>query len=550
MAKLKSGPSSQPDENEFVFGYPTRICDHAPGNKYLCCNCNNVLKKAQQTLCGHRYCAPCLAWIIRNHKSPICPKCKQEDPGTLSEESYLSEDRAFSDAAINKEISELRVHCVTASCSWSGVLRDYEDHQSLCDFAQILCHTGCGGTVQRRHLADHLETECTNNTTVCPKCSLRMSSTDFPKHKCEKCSLEDQMPKKNGMVAKAKNQNSANNSWKEKCRFSALGCTYKGSRDKVKEHEKSSVVAHLSLVAPVLLQIKESLSLAEPAENGFHYPLQDCTTRTVRKVFSNLQNGEVKALNGNIAADCGCLNGGNSAGADPLSRLAILEARTQVFENIIAVLNREMDNANAKLVAALQQKNEEQQKVKACEQKITDLRCTLAAKEMALNEFHMRLSTLEQTSYNGVFQWKICNFTQKCHDAVIGRAMSLYSPAFYTAKYGYKVCLRIYLNGDGAGKGTHVSLFFAIMKGEYDALLPWPFKHKVTFMLLDQSNREHVLDAFRPDVSSASFQRPVNDMNIASGCPLFCPLSKLQSSKNNYVKDDTLFIRCIIDTSS
>lgn len=51
--------------------------------------------------------------------------------------------------------------------------------------------------------------------------------------------------------------------------------------------------------------------------------------------------------------------------------------------------------------------------------------------------------------------------------------------AFYTAKYGYKVCLRVYLNGDGTGKGTHVSLFFVVMKGDYDALLPWPFRHKV-----------------------------------------------------------------------
>ncbi|PIN95607.1 TNF receptor-associated factor 2 [Aquarana catesbeiana] len=550
MAKLKSGTSSLPDENVFVSGYPTSICDLAPGNKYLCCNCNNVLKKAQQTLCGHRYCTPCLAWIIRNHESPICPKCKQGGPEALTEDSYLSADRAFSDAAINKEISELRVHCVTENCNWSGVLRDYEEHQNLCDFAQILCHTGCERTVQRRHLADHLETECVNNTTVCPKCSLRIFSTDFLKHKCEKRSPDDQMQNKSGMLAKGKNQSSVNNNWKEKCRFSLLGCTYKGSRDKMKEHEKSSVVAHLSLVAPILMQIKESLPLPEPTENGFQYPRQDSTAQAVRKVLSNLPNGEVKAVNGDIATDCGCLNGGGSTGTDPHTRLAMLEARTQVFENIISVLNREMDSANGKLAAALEQKNEEQQKVKACEQKITDLRCTLATKELAINELHMRLSTLEQTSYDGVFLWKISNFTQKSHDAVTGRAISLYSPAFYTARYGYKVCLRIYLNGDGAGKGTHVSLFFAIVKGEYDALLPWPFKHKVTFMLLDQSNREHVFDAFRPDITSASFQRPVNDMNIASGCPLFCLLSRLQSSKNNYLKDDTLFVRCIIDASS
>lgn len=67
-------------------------------------------------------------------------------------------------------------------------------------------------------------------------------------------------------------------------------------------------------------------------------------------------------------------------------------------------------------------------------------------------------------------------------------------------------------------------------------------------MLLDQNNREHIIDAFRPDVSSSSFQRPVSDMNIASGCPLFCPLSKLEC-KNSYIRDDTIFIKVIVDLS-
>lgn len=34
--------------------------------------------------------------------------------------------QAFGDAAINKEISELRVHCVTLGCSWSGIMKDFE----------------------------------------------------------------------------------------------------------------------------------------------------------------------------------------------------------------------------------------------------------------------------------------------------------------------------------------------------------------------------------------------------------------------------------------
>ena len=69
----------------------------------------------------------------------------------------------------------------------------------------------------------------------------------------------------------------------------------------------------------------------------------------------------------------------------------------------------------------------------------------------------------------------------------------------------------------------------AMMKGEYDAILKWPFQYKVTFCLLDQTgNNRHIIDSFYPDVKSASFQRPVDDANIASGIPKFFPLNFLR----------------------
>ena len=51
-------------------------------------------------------------------------------------------------------------------------------------------------------------------------------------------------------------------------------------------------------------------------------------------------------------------------------------------------------------------------------------------------------------------------------------------------------------------KGTHIWLFLVVMRGLYGALLRWYFSQKVTFMLLDQDNVGHVIDAFRPDPSS------------------------------------------------
>ncbi|XP_075690704.1 TNF receptor-associated factor 1 isoform X1 [Rhinoderma darwinii] len=536
MSRLRSDPGSNPHENEFVSGYPARICDHVPGNKYLCCNCNNVLKKAQQTLCGHRYCSPCLSWIVRNHKTPICPKC-EEDPGSLTEDSYLTEDKAFSDTAINKEISELKVHCVTSGCQWSGVLGEYEDHQSVCNYVAIRCHTGCGEMLQRKILAFHLEHECSNNTSVCPKCFQRIPRHLSPKHNCEKTLSKDPNSRKSNIPTKSKN----NQPDTMDCRFAPLGCIYRGSRDQIRDHEGLAAASHVSLVLPVLLQIQSARPAAAVKENGFCDYNGDG-----HKLPASIRNGE--SVDEEMATDCGSHNGGVT-GPHLISRICALESRIQVAENIIMVMNREIDSSNVKRATALEESNEERGRVRACETKIADLRCTIAKKDMEINRLQVHLASLEQTSYDGIFLWKISDLTRKCQDAREGRTISLYSPAFYTAKYGYKVRLRVYLNGDGAGKGTHISLFFTVMRGEYDVLLPWPFKHKVTFMLLDQSNREHVIDAFRPDTTSISFQKPAADMNIASGCPLFCPLSKLHAIRNNYVVDETMFIRCIIDAN-
>ena len=130
----------------------------------------------------------------------------------------------------------------------------------------------------------------------------------------------------------------------------------------------------------------------------------------------------------------------------------------------------------------------------------------------------------EVSSDNGILLWKITEFAKKRQDTVSGHQTSFYSPCFFTSRYGYKMCARIYLNGDGIGRGTHISVFFVVMRGEYDALLRWPFRQKVTFMLLDQNNVEHVIDSFRPDPNSSSFQRPRRETNISSWCLTFCPL--------------------------
>lgn len=161
------------------------------------------------------------------------------------------------------------------------------------------------------------------------------------------------------------------------------------------------------------------------------------------------------------------------------------------------------------------------------------------------------LDSSSLTSSDGSYIWKITNVSDKIANAIADRQTSIYSPPFYSSSTGYKMCMRLYLNGDGQARRTHMSLFFVLMRNDYDAILVWPFQYKITFCSYDQTgNQRHIFDSFRPDIKSNSFQRPTSNMNIASGIPKFLPLSIIQQENNPYIRDDCMFIRCILDFSS
>ncbi|CAF4411648.1 unnamed protein product [Rotaria sp. Silwood2] len=159
-----------------------------------------------------------------------------------------------------------------------------------------------------------------------------------------------------------------------------------------------------------------------------------------------------------------------------------------------------------------------------------------------------KIDDMQYVSYDGTFIWKITNFHEKMMDAQSERQTSIYSPPFYSSLTGYKMRARLYLNGDGNARRAHMSLFFILMRSSHDTILKFPFNYKVTFCLYDQTPQQrHIIDSFRPDIKSNSFQRPRSEMNIASGIPKFFPLTLIQQEGNPYVRDDTMFIKVMVD---
>ena len=143
------------------------------------------------------------------------------------------------------------------------------------------------------------------------------------------------------------------------------------------------------------------------------------------------------------------------------------------------------------------------------------------------------------------FTWKITDFESVLKKAKTGWPKTLEHEPFYW--HGYKLKFVIYPNGCLGGENTHLSLLLVIMKGENDAMLPWPFLKKVEFRLVDQQEdpkeRENVVLSFTGHKESKeAFGRPVNDENVQGyGSPVFVSHEKLKARR--YIVDDTLFIQ-------
>ena len=284
--------------------------------------------------------------------------------------------------------------------------------------------------------------------------------------------------------------------------------------------------------------------------------IQTSTTETrdfrekLREHSERITTLERKVATGNLTvAAASAQMSGDSRACVPnneiVRRVNNLENKTADHEVLLVESNRSIEKANRYVGNVRRLVETVQETVRRVERRIESIEHTLALRNVTLADLEEYVRQQEFSSYEGKLLWKITEFARKRNEAVSGQQVSFFSPCFYTSRYGYKMCARIYLNGDGVGRGTHISVFFVVLRGQYDAILRWPFRQKVTFMLFDQDNVQHVIKAFRPDPNSPSFQRPRRETNIASGCPMFCSLTELNN--HAYVRDDTMFLKIIVD---
>lgn len=491
----------KPGEHEApttICGINTDIIIGNPEPKYLCGECHYLLKTPMQNTCGHRFCAQCLRKIMpsgESDKSP-CPVCQAELASNMitAEEARFIEG-AYPDRAVGKEMMRLKVRCLNTGCSWRKTFKDYENHIEKCQHKPNRCPR-CQCVVCLDSQIEHDITSCPKRQVICTHCSEFVVVSDYQRHVCsEACggpnAEELEVPEGGACLVGCKEM------FRTVADFQAHLC------EKASEH--------------LIAMFKE----LQVIKNG-----------------GGSESGR-----------------GDHSNNDTVTRLNAFEAKVMSWGNVIEVLTREIERGNNDRGVINRQCTVDRDIVDGINRKVMALERTMALKDITISEMELRLQAVELTSYDGKLFWKIPNYSTKVKEAVDGRITSFYSPDFYTSRGGYKMCMRIYLNGDGMGKGTHLSLFFVIKRGHCDALLCWPFRSKVTMKILDQNKKEDIVDAFRPDPTSSSFKKPTSEMNIASGCPMFTSLHVLKENSTNanehaYIKHDTMYLYVEVEMQS
>uniref|UniRef100_S4RA88 TNF receptor-associated factor n=1 Tax=Petromyzon marinus TaxID=7757 RepID=S4RA88_PETMA len=407
----------------------------------------------------------------------------------------------------------------------------------LCDFPR------CGTSVQRTRLAAH-RASCPHRAEFCKYCSAAVTCSLLERHHKEECA-QYPLPcpnncEEHGIPRAELSQHMSACAMSTKlCGFHMLGCTFKqGTSESVREHEESAVRSHFTLVISRNSELELQCARLQCSIED-HTNMSEMLTQRVAQLEQDLSHWST--LTGSNNTRLGSTLEMLTQHNEQLQSLHVAQRAPQRDADT-AALRRDMATLRERLralEAALGNPGPCEERCHMHEQRLT-------MHDGLLDTAERRLQVLETAGYSGKLVWKIRDYARRKQEAASGRTLSLYSQPFYTSPFGYKMCARAYLNGDGVGRGTHLSLFFVVMRGEYDALLEWPFRRRVTLSLLDQgAARRHLSDTFTPDPASGSFRRPDGDMNVASGCPLFVSHVALEGS--SYLVDDTVFVRVVVD---
>ncbi|CAB0020627.1 unnamed protein product, partial [Nesidiocoris tenuis] len=219
----------------------------------------------------------------------------------------------------------------------------------------------------------------------------------------------------------------------------------------------ASIIILINIILLIVMLIIKCVSHGRPSTFYFRFPTTNCFPETMRTAISDTEKDIMSSMVYCIHHKEGC------KWSDQLRKLKSLRGTS---------MDRHLEESTQQHLA---------------------LMCNLVTRQQ--HQINSLKNAMNRLSLNtsGTLVWRIADFAAKMAEAQGKEGIELISPSWYTSQFGYKLQASLFLNGNGTGEGTHLSLYIKLLPGEYDALLKWPFSHTVAFTLFDQKP-SHVND--------------------------------------------------------
>jgi len=151
------------------------LLEEGNARDYSCILCSLILRVPVQTSCGHRCCLSCVKEKRGSSGTFICPF------------DGIEVTEVFPDRFVEREILNLRCKCSfwRAGCLWIGLVREYEEHVSRCDYINVPCDF-CGKDIPRARLQEHLS-QCDQRSERCKDCGESVKISTLRKHQQTTC---------------------------------------------------------------------------------------------------------------------------------------------------------------------------------------------------------------------------------------------------------------------------------------------------------------------------------------------------------------------------
>ncbi|XP_001948355.1 TNF receptor-associated factor 4 [Acyrthosiphon pisum] len=395
-----------------------------------------------------------------------------------------------SDCEKDKDIMGSVVYCIhhKEGCKWSDQLRRLKGHLQTCKYDALPCTNHCGAQIARILMDDHVRYTCIERVIKCEYCNGEMKGEAAGEEHSRTCPVEPiHCEAKCGV--KIPRRMLAKHKVTE-CSKRLLPCRHCGRQfvaDTINSHTTSC--PRFPLTCPNRCEIVTVAreDLEHHIKHACHSMLTSCSFKDVGCRFKSLRGKQMDTH--------------------------MEEASQQHLTLMCSMVTKQ------------------QQQIVSMKKVINNL---------AVNQ-------------SGTLIWKITDVLEKLEEGrhkLCGDGLELISSPFYTSQFGYKLQASVFLNGNGSGENTHVSVYIKILPGEFDALLKWSFSHSVAFTLFDQSEKPcNIVESFVPDPSWENFQRPSTQPDsLGFGFPKFVSHETLLK-KRQFIKDDTIFLRIKVDPS-